>query len=77
MSLVAGMVHPKGVPLDVEAPDHLAFSGVPIAEELTMGWGGWKMTDSGRQTFRENYLGPEPDWIAGQTMELLELPGSG
>jgi len=42
----------------------LAFDGVPIAEQLTMGWGGWKMTESGRSTFRENYLGPEPDYIA-------------
>jgi len=52
----------------------LAFDGNPIAEELTMGWGGWKMTDSGRQTFRENYLGPEPDFIAGAAMETLSLP---
>lgn len=52
----------------------LAFNGNPIAEELTMGWGGWKMTDSGRQTFRENYLGPEPDFIASAAIETLTLP---
>ncbi len=49
----------------------LAFSGVPIAEQLTMGWGGWAMTASGRETFRENYLGPEPDHIARKAMEYL------
>lgn len=49
----------------------LAFAGVPIAEELTMGWGGWKMTASGRETFRENYLGPEPDHITAKAIEDL------
>lgn len=51
----------------------LAFAGVPIAEELTMGWGGWAMTESGRSTFRENYLGPEPDHIAVRAMEQLPM----
>lgn len=51
----------------------LAFAGVPIAEELTMSWGGWKMTATGRETFRENYLGPEPDHIAHRAMETLAL----
>ncbi|MFC7069506.1 site-specific integrase [Halobaculum lipolyticum] len=51
----------------------LAFHGVPIAEELTMGWGGWAMSESGRRTFRENYLGPEPDHIAHQAMEKAAL----
>lgn len=46
----------------------LAFDGVPIAEELTMSWGGWVMTESGRRTFRENYLGPEPDHVAVDAM---------
>lgn len=41
----------------------LAFEGIPIAEELTMAWGGWAMTATGRETFRENYLGPVPDRI--------------
>ena len=50
----------------------LAFDGVPIAEELTMGWGGWSMTSKGRETFRENYLGPEPDHIAGRAMTTLQ-----
>ncbi|WP_255196499.1 hypothetical protein [Halorarius litoreus] len=49
----------------------LAFEGVPIAEELTMGWGGWKMNAKGRETFRENYLGPEPDHIAARAMEKI------
>lgn len=47
----------------------LAFEGIPIAEQLVMGWGGWKMSESGRKTFRENYLGPEPDHVATQAME--------
>lgn len=49
----------------------LAFEGVPIAEELTMSWGGWKQTSTGIETFRENYLGPVPDHITEQAMELL------
>ncbi|MHB9286795.1 site-specific integrase [Halobacteriales archaeon Cl-PHB] len=51
----------------------LAFAGVPIAEQLTMGWGGWAMTESGRETFRENYLGPEPDHITESAMEYLGM----
>lgn len=51
----------------------LAFHGVPIAEQLVMGWGGWAMTESGRKTFRQNYLGPEPDHIAEQAMETAGL----
>lgn len=50
----------------------LAFEGVPIAEELTMGWGGWAMTSTGRETFRNNYLGPEPDHVAADAMQLLD-----
>jgi integrase len=50
----------------------LAFEGVPIAEELTMGWGGWAMTSTGRETFRNNYLGPEPDHVAANAMQLLD-----
>ena len=53
----------------------LAFNGVPIAEELTMGWGGWEMTSTGRETFRQNYLGQEPDHIAAQAMDLLPTVG--
>lgn len=51
----------------------LAFDGVPIAEQLTMGWGGWRMSASGRETFRENYLGPEPDHIAAKAMDGLAI----
>lgn len=51
----------------------LAFHGVPIAEQLVMGWGGWAMTESGRRTFRQNYLGPEPDHIAHQAMETIGI----
>ncbi|RDZ46063.1 integrase [Haloferax sp. Atlit-19N] len=51
----------------------LAFEGVPIAEELTMAWGGWAMTDSGRETFRRNYLGPVPDHVTSRAMAHLPL----
>ncbi|RDZ39359.1 integrase, partial [Haloferax sp. Atlit-19N] len=51
----------------------LAFEGVPIAEELTMAWGGWAMTDSGRETFRRNYLGPVPDHVTSRAMAHLLL----
>lgn len=50
----------------------LAFEGVPIAEQLTMSWGGWKQTTTGRETFRENYLGPVPDHITERSLSLLE-----
>jgi hypothetical protein len=52
----------------------LAYNGVPIGAEPTIGWGGWATTASGRKTFRENYLGPEPDWIAIQAIDVMELP---
>lgn len=51
----------------------LAFNGVPIAEELTMSWGGWAMSETGRQTFREHYLGPVPDHIVRDSMENLNF----
>ena len=51
----------------------LAFEGVPIAEELTMAWGGWAMTDSGRETFRRNYLGPVPDHVTASAMDHLPI----
>lgn len=51
----------------------LAFAGVPIAEQLTMSWGGWKQSESGRTTFRENYLGPVPDHITERAVQHLEL----
>lgn len=49
----------------------LAGEGVPIAEELVMSWGGWTMTATGRETFRQNYLGPVPDHIVSEVVELL------
>jgi integrase len=49
----------------------LAADGNPIAQELTMSWGGWVQNPNGRQTFRENYLGPVPDHIAEQAANLL------
>jgi len=52
----------------------LAASGVPIAEELVMGWGGWKQNARGRETFRENYLGPVPDATADAVADALPLP---
>lgn len=51
----------------------LAFEGIPIAEQLVMSWGGWKQTQTGRETFRQNYLGPVPDHITGQATEDLTL----
>jgi integrase len=52
----------------------LAAQGVPIAEQLIMSWGGWAQTTTGRETFREDYLGPVPDRITAQTMGELGLP---
>lgn len=49
----------------------LAFEGVPIAEELVMSWGGWTMTATGRETFRQNYLGPVPDRVTAECVEYL------
>ena len=51
----------------------LAFTGVPIAEQLVMSWGGWKQTQTGRETFRENYLGPVPDHVTERAVEHLSL----
>lgn len=51
----------------------LAFAGVPIAEQLVMSWGGWKQTTTGRETFRQNYLGPVPDHVTARAMEDLPL----
>ena len=51
----------------------LAFAGVPIAEQLIMSWGGWKQTTTGRETFRQNYLGPVPDHVTSRAMEDLPL----
>lgn len=51
----------------------LAFNGVPIAEQLIMSWGGWKQTQTGRETFRENYLGPVPDHITEAALANLSL----
>ena len=51
----------------------LALAGVPIAEQLVMSWGGWKQTSTGRETFRENYLGPVPDHVTAQATDHLAL----
>lgn len=51
----------------------LAIRGVPIAEELTMSWGGWAHTDTGRETFRQNYLGPVPDFIVADCFDALPM----
>jgi len=53
----------------------LAFAGVPIAEQLTMSWGGWEQTSAGRETFRQNYLGPVPDHVTARALEDLPLAG--
>jgi len=49
----------------------LSLAGVPIAETLTLSWGGWKMSETGRQTFRENYLGPVPDHVVADARTTL------
>lgn len=51
----------------------LALAGVPIAEQLTMSWGGWKQTSTGRETFRQNYLGPVPDHVTTEALQYLDL----
>jgi len=51
----------------------LAIAGVPIAEELVMSWGGWAHTSTGRETFRQNYLGPVPDSIVRQCVGDIPL----
>jgi integrase len=51
----------------------LAVAGVPIAEQLTMSWGGWKQSEAGRNTFRRNYLGPVPDHVVAASRQ--HLPG--
>jgi integrase len=51
----------------------LAFSGVSIAETLVMSWGGWEQTSTGRETFRQNYLGPVPDHITAEAVEKAGL----
>lgn len=51
----------------------LALAGVPIAEQLVMSWGGWKQTTTGRETFRENYLGPVPDHVTAAALEHLPV----
>jgi hypothetical protein len=51
----------------------LAFGGVPIAEQLVMSYGGWKQTEKGRETFREDYRGPVPDHITARAREHLPL----
>lgn len=52
----------------------LAFEGVPIAEQLIMSFGGWEQTETGRATFRQDYLGPVPDHITARAREQLGLP---
>ena len=49
----------------------LAIAGNPIAEELVLSWGGWRHSSTGRQTFRENYLGPVPDHVVADALEAL------
>lgn len=51
----------------------LAVSGNPVAEQLTLSWGGWRQNENGRTTFRENYLGPVPDRIVASTADDLSL----
>lgn len=50
----------------------LAIDGVPIAEQLTMSWGGWQQTEAGIRTFRRNYLGPIPDHVTKRAVDALD-----
>jgi integrase len=52
----------------------LAVAGVPVAEQLVLSWGGWRQNETGRSTFRENYLGPVPDQVVASTSGELSLP---
>lgn len=52
----------------------LAVAGVPVAEQLVLSWGGWQQNETGRTTFRTNYLGPVPDHIVAATAGDLSLP---
>lgn len=51
----------------------LALAGVPIAEELILSFGGWAHSSTGRETFRQNYLGPVPDHVTAEALEALGL----
>jgi len=55
----------------------LAIAGVPIAEELTMSVGGWKMTSTGRETFRSHYLGPVPDHVMREATSHFDFVSVG
>lgn len=50
-----------------------SLGGGPQVEVTVMTWGGWTLTDTGRQTFRENYLGSIPDHVAVELQEQAEL----
>lgn len=51
----------------------MAVAGIPIAEQLVLSWGGWAHTSTGRETFRQNYLGPVPDHVTAQTLDELPM----
>jgi hypothetical protein len=48
----------------------LAMNDVPVARELVMSWGGWVITDTGENTFKEHYLGTIPDEVVEQTRPI-------
>lgn len=48
---------------------YYSLSASPVAKDVVMRWGGW----SDEQTFRENYLGREPDHVAAQLMDEAGL----
>lgn len=47
----------------------LSASNIGIAEELVMSWGGWRQTASGRETFRQHYLGPVPEHVTAGALQ--------
>lgn len=48
---------------------YYAIGATPMAKEVIMNWGGWE----DEATFRRNYLGREPDYLAAELMEQADL----
>lgn len=64
-------MHDRRRTFATDASYSLAFAGVPIAEQLVISWGGWKQTSKGRETFRQNYLGPVRDPVTAEARGAL------
>jgi len=68
----AGAVGPHDLRRTWATDTFWSLGGGPQVEVTVMNWGGWKLSDAGRTTFRENYLGSIPDHVA---VELQEKAG--